>query len=121
MEAQMWYGMRHEKINNVAAHFNAAGLDCETAALLRATIRPAFEQSASWTALMDTLGEKGYRLAFRDGRLCVVEGTTDTRICGLRFLGLTLRELVRKLGRPIVIARTAADGDLKRMPPARPG
>ncbi len=89
-------------------------LDCETAALLRAVIRPVFEGASSWTTLMDTLRVKGYRLAFREGRLCITDRTTGDRVCGLRFLGLDLRDLVGRLGRPIVVARpgAGADGDL---------
>ncbi|CUJ86052.1 hypothetical protein RUE5091_00418 [Ruegeria denitrificans] len=88
-------------------------LDCETAALLRATIRPVFDTAASWSNLTDILKDKGYRLAFRQGRLCITDRATDERICGIRFLGFEFRELVRRLGRPIVVARgNDADGDI---------
>ncbi|NOD61928.1 MULTISPECIES: hypothetical protein [unclassified Ruegeria] len=88
-------------------------LDCETAALLRAAIRPIFVSAASWSNLADILKEKGYRLAFRQGRLCITDRTTDARVCGLRFLGLEFRELVSRLGRPIVVARgDGANGDV---------
>ena len=92
---------------------NSTDMDCETAALLRAAIRPLFTTAASWNILTDTLKAKGYRLAFRDGRLCLTDGTTGNRICGLRFLGLDLKDLVQRMGRPIVVARgDHADGDL---------
>ena len=88
-------------------------LDCETAALLRATIRPVFDTAASWASLADILKEKGYRLAFREGRLCITDRATGQRVCGIRFLGFELRELVKRLGRPIVVARgNTADGDI---------
>ncbi len=91
----------------------SAELDCETAALLRASIRPLFTNAANWGALSDILREKGYSLAFRDGRLCLTDQATGGRICGLKFLGFELRELVRRMGRPMVIARgDHADGDL---------
>ena len=110
-------------------HFGSPGLagvtntssdmDCETAALLRAAIRPLFTNAANWGSLTDILREKGYRLAFRDGRLCLTDTRTGARVCGLRFLGLDLKDLVRKLGRPVVIARgDQADGDILS---ARPG
>ncbi|WP_299944392.1 hypothetical protein [uncultured Ruegeria sp.] len=88
-------------------------LDCESAALLRATIRPIFTSAVSWAGLADILKDKGYRLAFRQGSLCLTDRTTDQRICGLRFLGFDLSELVRRFGRPIVVARgSQADGDV---------
>ena len=40
-------------------------LDCETAALLRATIRPVFDTAASWSSLADILKEKGYGTFYR--------------------------------------------------------
>ncbi len=88
-------------------------LDCETAALLRAAMRPIFSGAASWSNLAEILKGKGYRLAFRSGRLCVTDRTTDARVCGLNFLGFEFRDLVRRLGRPIVVARgNNADGDI---------
>ena len=95
-------------------------LDCESAALLRASIRPLFTGAANWGNLTDILKEKGYRLAFRKGRLCITDRMTDQRICGLRFLGLDFRELVRRMGRPIVVARgSQADGDVLAVRPTQ--
>lgn len=92
---------------------NSTDMDSETAALLRAAIRPLFTAAVSWNTLTDVLKEKGYRLAFRDGRLCLTDRRTGSRVCGLRFLGLDLQDLVRRMGRPIVVARgDHADGDL---------
>lgn len=94
-------------------------LDCETAALLRATMRPLFDTAASWASLTDTLKDKGYRLAFRQGRLCITDRATGARICGVRFLGFEFRELVRRLGRPVVVPRgNSADGDVLAERPA---
>lgn len=91
----------------------AAELDCESAALLRAAIRPLFSSAASWASLADILRDKGYHLAFRQGRLCISDHRTGVRICGLRFLGFELRDLVGRLGRPSVVARGRnADGDI---------
>ncbi|WP_171101904.1 MULTISPECIES: hypothetical protein [unclassified Ruegeria] len=88
-------------------------LDCETAMLLRATIRPIFANAGSWTALAEVLKDKGYRLAFRRGRLCITEHETGKRVCGLKFLGIEFLDLVRRMGRPIVVARGKhADGDV---------
>ncbi|WP_209504570.1 MULTISPECIES: hypothetical protein [unclassified Ruegeria] len=88
-------------------------LDCETAALLRAAIRPIFVTAASWGNLADILKDKGYRLVFRQGRLCITDRATDARICGLRFLDIEFRELISRLGRPIVVATgDGANGDV---------
>ena len=93
-------------------------LDCESAALLRAAIRPLFSGAANWTSLSDILRDKGYHLAFRQGRLCLSDRITGERICGLRFLGFELRDLVGRMGRPIVIARGSdADGDIVSVRP----
>ncbi len=97
----------------ILARKASTDLDCETAALLRAAIRPLFDSAASWGNLAEIMTQKGYRLAFRRGTLCVTDRATDERICGLRFLGFEFRELVRRMGRPIVVARgSEADGDV---------
>lgn len=97
----------------ILAHKAASELDCESAALLRAAIRPIFATAASWANLADVLKDKGYRLAFREGRLCITDRATGARVCGIRFLGFELRDLVRRMGRPIVVARgNGADGEV---------
>jgi len=83
-------------------------VDSETAALFRAVLRPLIAQSVSWSALMDALRGKGYGLAFRDGRLFLINYETGRRVCSLRFLGMPLRDLVKRLGRPIVRASPGA-------------
>ena len=101
------------KISPVRAKASSKEIDCETAALLRAVILPAFSSAASWAGLADSLRNKGYRLAFQSGRLCLMDRSTGMRVCGLRFLGIELRDLVRRLGRPTVVARgDGANGEL---------
>ncbi len=88
-------------------------LDCETAALLRAAILPLFTSAASWANLAEILKEKGYCLSFRKGSLCLTDQVSGDRVCGMRFLGLDFKELVQRMGRPIVVARgNGADGDV---------
>lgn len=102
-----------ELLDPILVRNNSTDLDCETAVLLRATIRPVFDAAVSWSSLCDVLKDKGYRLAFRQGRLCLTDRTTDQRVCGIRFLGFELRDLVLRLGRPIVVARgNSTDADL---------
>ncbi|MCE8537288.1 hypothetical protein KBY27_07440 [Ruegeria pomeroyi] len=98
-----------------------ASFDCETAALLRAVMLPLFHGAGTWAELIEAMQRRGYGLAFRGGAFCIVDRTSDTRLCGLRFLGLAMEDLVTRLGRPCVLARpgTLADGDLLSHPPTR--
>ncbi len=111
-----------EKSGAISAQSVSTELDCETAALLRAAIRPAFASAVSWSSLTEILRDKGYRLAFRRGRLCITDRDTGDRVCGLRFLGIEFSDLVRRLGRPIVVARgNSADGDILTARPTANG
>ncbi|MDK3019972.1 hypothetical protein [Pseudodonghicola flavimaris] len=75
-------------------------IDCESAALLRGWLTPLIAACPSWAAVEQALEGRGYGLAFRNGRLCL---TRDGRcLCSMRYLGLTLRDLVLRLGRPAV-------------------
>lgn len=106
----------------ISARNASTELDCETAALLRAAIRPVFSSAISWSNLTEILKDKGYRLAFRQGLLCITDRTTGDRVCGLRFLGFDFKDLVRQLGRPIVVARgNEADGDVLSARPTANG
>ena len=89
-------------------------VDSETSALIRAFLRPLFDQPDSWTELTEGLRAHGYGLAFRGGRLCLTDHATGERLCSLRFLGIRLRDLVAQLGRPIARALPgrSADGEL---------
>ncbi|SDC35669.1 hypothetical protein [Ruegeria marina] len=98
-----------------------ATIDCETAALIRAVILPLFEAARSWPELIDAMQKRGYGLAFREGTFCITEADTGARLCGLRFLGLTMEQLIERMGRPCVKAAPGgtADGCLMRNPPVR--
>lgn len=95
-----------------------ATVDCETAVLLRAVVLPIFDDVQNWTALIDAMKAKGYRIGFRGATFSVIDDQTGKRLCGLRFLGLSMEDLVARLGRPKVIVRpgTSSDGDLMRDP-----
>lgn len=88
-------------------------MDCETAMLFRAWMRPLFDGAGDWTTLVRVLRDKGYVLAIRDGRLVLTQGDTGRRFCSVRFVGTNLRELSQRLGRPCVRARSdrPASGD----------
>jgi len=77
-------------------------LDCETAALMRGWLLPIFTGASSWPALCAALQAKGYALAFRYGTLCLTDQHTGVSVCSLQSLGTSLRELVGRLGRPVV-------------------
>lgn len=77
-------------------------LDCETAALLRACVRQAFDEADSWAALIRRLESKGLRLAFREGRLMLIHAGSGAAICTDGFLGQHLPDLVARFGRPAI-------------------
>lgn len=87
-----------------------SGFDCETAALLRASVGPFFERAQSWAALSADLNAHGYGLAIREGKLVLTDRTSGHRICTVRYLGSSLRELAARLGRPCVVARRDRPG-----------
>lgn len=110
-------------VNRTSGNPDTPLVDSETAALFRATLCPLISQSVSWPALMDTLRDKGFGLAFRSGRLFLTNHNTGARVCSFRFLGIPLRDLVARLGRPIVRALPgrAADGEVLRETPKPSG
>lgn len=94
-------------------------MDCETAALFRSWVRPLFEQAANWNTLIASLRAKGFGLAIRDSRLVMTKYDDGRLVCPVRFLGLTLRDLAARLGRPIIAARrdNPGAGDFLNMQP----
>ncbi|GGH30607.1 hypothetical protein [Cribrihabitans marinus] len=96
--------------------------DCETAALLRASLNPIFDRSNTWGGLLSRLARKGYGLAFYGGRLVLTSLPGKERVCSDRFLGQPFGELVRRLGRPAVrpLPGGRADGELIATGPRRP-
>lgn len=82
-----------------------AELDCESAALFRASLSPLFDRAASWAALIEGLALRGYRLAIREARLVLIDTTSGRRVCSARYLGTNLRDLSGRLGRPCVVAQ----------------
>ncbi len=82
----------------------AEAIDSETASLLRSYMVPAIAAAKDWSDLDATLERKGFRIAFRDGRLVFKKLDDGTEVCTGGFLGTPLRDLVAKLGRPCVRA-----------------
>ncbi|KMK65690.1 hypothetical protein [Puniceibacterium sp. IMCC21224] len=81
-----------------------APLDCETQALLRAFLTPIMEKARSWSDLSTLLRIKGYGIAFREGHLVLINADTGTPLCTGATLGVPLRTLAARLGRPCVVA-----------------
>jgi hypothetical protein len=86
-------------------------LDCETECLLRAHLRPVFQQAESWADLAAALSARGFRLSLCDGRLTVTERSGAVPICTARYLGYRMADLVALFGRPALrlTQRDAAD------------
>ncbi|MDU8910099.1 hypothetical protein [Aestuariicoccus sp. MJ-SS9] len=87
--------------------------DCETAALLRAFLTPILERASSWDDLTRGLAGKGYGIAFRAGHLVLLRLDTGAAVCTGQFLGVPLRSLSARLGRPCVkVHRGGRSGSL---------
>lgn len=82
--------------------------DSETLALLRGFLRPILEDATSWQDLRARLANKGYRVAFRSGHLALVNAESDKAICTGSMLGVPLRDIAQRIGRPAIKAH--ADG-----------
>jgi len=86
-------------------------IDSESAALLRCWLLPLIARATSWEGLNRALARHGYVLAFRGGRLCLISCPDGTCICSMRFLGVGLKVLVARLGRPAVRPLPGHDGE----------
>lgn len=82
-------------------------LDCESRALLRLFLAPILESSPSWTQIVAGLAAKGYRLAFREGHLVILDEMAQP-ICTGSDLGVPMAQISARIGRPCV--RAHADG-----------
>ncbi len=89
------------------SHRMPAPLDSETRALLRGFIAPVLETSKDWSELSNRLRKKGYDVGFRQGHLVVINDT-GTPLCTGSMLGVPLREIAARIGRPSV--RATPDG-----------
>lgn len=83
-------------------------LDSETLALLRGFLSPILETAPSWDALQTRLMEKGYGIAFCEGHLVIANAETGKPICTGRSLGVPLKQISERIGRPCV--RAHSDG-----------
>lgn len=101
-----------DPVTNADAAFPTP-LDCETQALLRGFLTPILEKAKSWADLSDRLQVKGYGIAFRRGHLVLINMDTGAALCTGSSLGVPLRALSARLGRPCVkVHRDGASGAL---------
>jgi hypothetical protein len=87
-------------------------LETETRALLTAFLRPIIDSAVSWADLAHRLSARGYAIAFHEGRLIILDETGQPR-CTAACLGLSLRDLAARLGRPCI--RAHRDGRSGRL------
>ena len=83
-------------------------LDCETRAQLSRALRPILDTATDWASLGTLLKARGYVIAFRRGRLLVVDTFTGQALCTGSDVDRPLASLARRFGRPRL--RAAPDG-----------
>lgn len=85
--------------------------DCETGIFLRSLVLPAFENAKTWQELVAALDSVGFGLAIQKGRLTLTDCHSGEQICTGRYLGMPLADLSKKLGKPVIRASAACNGD----------
>lgn len=81
---------------------DAPAMDYETSAMMRSWIHPLVTQSTCWPSLTEALRRRGYTLGFRDGRLWLTDADSGDKVCTMRHMGSSMRDLASRLGRPAV-------------------
>ncbi|MDJ0821136.1 MAG: hypothetical protein QNJ09_04890 [Paracoccaceae bacterium] len=74
--------------------------------MFRSFLTPILETVQSWQELKSRLSHKGYGIAFREGHLVILKAETGEALCTGRAMGVPLKELSHRLGRPCVKAHT---------------
>lgn len=88
-------------------------LDSETRALLSGFLTPILETATSWKDLETRLMAKGFSIGFCTGRLVISNASTGEPLCTGQSLGVPLRDLSARLGRPVV--KVDKDGQTGRL------
>ena len=68
---------------------------------------PILREGRSWAEIADRLSAKGYGLAFREGHL-VLLNEDGAALCTGSALGMPLRDIAARIGRPAI--RASLDG-----------
>jgi len=85
--------------------------DCETGIFLRSLVLPAFEKAETWRDLVAALDSIGFGLAIQKGRLTLTDCHSGEQICTGRYLGMPLKDLVKRFGKPVVKSLGEGNGD----------
>lgn len=96
--------MRHEPFStpvpdDIVPGPDAAPVDCETLVLMRHFLGPILATAPSWPDLAAQLQAKGYDIAFRQGRLVILNADGQA-LCTGRGLGEPLAGISARIGRP---------------------
>jgi hypothetical protein len=78
-----------------------APMDCETQSLMRMFMVPIFDAAQDWKDLASRLTARGYKLAFRSGRMVILDDMGKALSTG-RGLGVPMADLTAKWGAPQV-------------------
>lgn len=93
-----------------AAHRQGNRLDCETGALMRASLAPLFEAAESWDGLRSMLRARALDFEFEKGRLVLVAQDSRAKVCSCRFLGFPMASLAARFGKLRVRSHEAVAG-----------
>lgn len=111
--------MQHDRDIQIPGHAPAPSLprplDSETRALLCGFLTPILETAKSWDELESRLADKGFLIGFCAGRLVISNTSTGEPLCTGQSLGVPLRDLSARLGRPLVMVDK--DGQTGRLRP----
>ncbi len=96
----------HMVWTNLGCHAVESHLNSETSVHLRCHLTFDFESAKDWNELIDRLFQKGFHLKFDRRRLVLVNDYTGVQLCTCSHLGYGFATIARKLGKPLVNAKT---------------
>ena len=79
-----------------------SALDCETAVSLACHLNRDFLDATNWTSLIRSLAGHGFRLAYIEDRLVLINDETGVELCTCGFLGHGFATLTERFGKPCV-------------------
>lgn len=96
----------HQDMFNARHTSLPAPIDSETRVLLSSFLTPILEQADNWRDLRNRLAAKGYDISFRAGRMVVTNTESGNAVCTGRSIGMPLRALATRIGRPNIKAHS---------------
>ncbi len=94
----------HQDFSNTRHAALPAPIDSETRVLLYSFLSPILQTAGSWSELRNELAGKGYDVTFRAGRMVLKNAESGDAICTGRAIGMPLRALASRIGRPCIKA-----------------